>query len=298
MPGGGDDTYRFYELQRPPRVLREAGGQVDELTVTGWRPAPWLRCSIPPRRCATPWKRRLVARADCVEASEFERRCRRRMVTPGMREDAKATPMARWWLVHDWVAAPLPYAAPRLVEAEQRQDGEAAFAEAVRETTGAARDELLEQARDGYRALEARVAAIEARAATFEGYAAAVAGLGAVGAALLGADEDFSGFADWVVATALGVALICIVLSGYRAFQAAARRHDWPRPYEPEPTLARAGEPADDDRKILLIAALLLAIARGELLADWKLERFKQASRYFSLGLAAVLVAASVLVLW
>jgi hypothetical protein len=162
------------------------------------------------------------------------------------------------------------------------------------------RDELLRQAGDSYRMQESRVAAIESRSAAFEGYAAAAAGIAAVGAALLsGASPGrFGSLRDYALAASLLAALVCLVLSGIRAYQATAKRFDWPCPNEVTEIVARAhAAPQPDAARLQLLTSLLVAATRGEILADWKLDRFKQATRYFSYALIFV-IAAAILLVW
>jgi hypothetical protein len=97
----------------------------------------------------------------------------------------------------------------------------------------------------------------------------------------------------------LTAALLCLILSGIRAYQAAAKRFGWVEPNEAARILRRAGDAGDDRRRgrLDLLTALLIATTRAELLADWKLDRFKQASRYFSFALICI-IAAAVLLVW
>jgi hypothetical protein len=159
------------------------------------------------------------------------------------------------------------------------------------------RDELLRQAGDSYQTQESRIAAIESRSAAFEGYAAAAAGIAAVGAALLsGAPGMFGSLRDYALAASLVTALVCLFLSGIRAYQGTAKRFDWPCPNEVTEIVARAHAAQPDAARLQLLTASLVAATRGELLADWKLDRFKQATRYFSFALIFVIVAAILLV--
>jgi len=279
----------FYELDNPPRVVREAHGRVHELTPGGWRLAPWLA------HAAT--DDRLVR-----DEAGLQRRCLQRLNPTGVRDDALRDTWAstRYRILLDWIEPPLPFGAPVSIDHRTRSDAAKAYESVLRSEMGEdVREELLQQANDGYRIQETRVAGIEARAGAFEGYAAAAAGLAAVGAALLGGTDKFGGRRDYFLLVVLGLAVICLVLSGFRAYQAAAKRFDWPRPNEAGRIVERADAARDDRRRLQseLLAALLLATTRGELLADWKLDRFKQASRYFSFALIWVIIAA-LLLLW
>jgi hypothetical protein len=161
-------------------------------------------------------------------------------------------------------------------------------------------EDLVEQASHGYQALEGRLAAVEARSGAFEGYAAAAAGIAAVGAALLSGDSGtFGGSRDYALVGALVVALSCLILSGIRAYQAAAKRFGWLEPNDAESILRRALDAGADGRsgRVQLLTVLLVATTRAQLLTDWKLDRFKQASRYFSYALIWVIAAAVLLVL-
>jgi hypothetical protein len=117
---------------------------------------------------------------------------------------------------------------------------------------------------------------------------------------LLSGDRNtFGGVRGYALIAALVVALFCLILSGVRAYQAAAKRFGWLEPNDADRILRRAIDAADDRRRarLVLLAALLIASTRADLLADWKLDRFKQASRYFSFALIWVIVSA-VLLVW
>ena len=157
---------------------------------------------------------------------------------------------------------------------------------------------LLHQARTGYQRQEVRLDGIETRAGAYEGYATATAGLLAIGAAVLsgGKGLQFVGALDYAFAALLLAAAWCLVLSGFRGWQAAFKRIDWFRPYESHHIVERARERDASSADLGELAALLVAEHRGFLIEDWKLERLKQASRFFALALVAVLLAALLLV--
>jgi hypothetical protein len=286
------ERFGLFELDTPPRiVLRSPGAGVFELTPNGWRPAAWLAARIGehPRE---------------ITKQELRRRCRQllyqdQMPDQGLPQSSRMrsallkVPLTIW----DWAMPPLPYRAPVICKAGASDTAKAAFVEAVAD----APDQTLpsrqvERARAGYERQETRVQAIEARSGAFEGYATAVAGLVAIGAALLsatGSTRPSSGWSGYLLLLLLLAAAWCLLVSGFRAYQAAVKRIDWPRPFESYQIIGRARF-GGGDAAIALdeLAALLLAEERGNFLANWKLERLKQASRFFALALIALLVAA------
>ncbi len=284
---------QLFELDTPPRiVLRAVSVGVFELTPTGWRSASRLSARIQQHACR-------------VTEEEVRRRCRQLLYVhdmPSTRQLPKFNRMRFGWRelayrIWDWIEPPLPYRTPFTFQAGASDTAKVAFLEAVsthldlKTPSG-----LVEQARIGYERQEARVQAIEARSGAFEGYATAVAGLVAVGAALLtgrGSPRPSEGWSGLFLLSLLLTAVWCLVLSGFRGYQAAVKRIDWPRPFESSEIIGRArvgGGDAAVTRDEL--AALLLAERRGGFLADWKLERLKQASRWFALALIALLLAA------
>jgi hypothetical protein len=91
----------------------------------------------------------------------------------------------------------------------------------------------------------------------------------------------------------LGLAVWCLVVSGFRAYQAVVKPIDWPRPYDANEIVRRASTPPDQGGDLVdELTALLVAEQRGTLLAAWKSERSRQEGRFFALALIALLVAA------
>jgi hypothetical protein len=303
----------FYELAKPPRVVRDADGDVDELTARGWRKAPWLRRATsahalhdgtvhgtPAWRAETPE----VTSGQVVDESALRRRCLQRLNGTELHDPARREWRVSAWRrrLREWLAPPLPYGAPVSVGQHAQAAAKRAYGESLSpDLTDEIREELLRQASDGYRTQETRVAAIEAKAGAFEGYAAAAAGVAAIGAALLGGngDDALEGLRAYALVGAVALALLCLIISGTRAYQAAAKRFDWARPNESGQILVRRAVGGGDWRRVKseLLTSILVAASRGELLMEWKLDRFKQASRYFSFALIWVIVAA-LLLLW
>ena len=281
---------RFYELVKPQRVVGAFGSGLHELTSRGWRRAPWW------------WWAVRIGRIEDDE-NGLKLRCLQRLNVTTLRAD----PLPESWVltatrfVWQWVAPPLPFGAPTRFDAALKDDAAAKCADSISsKLSNDELEDLIHEASAGYRAHEARIAAVEARAGAFEGYAAAAAGIAAVGAALLSGDrKTFGGESDYALIAALVVAVFCLILSGVRAYQAAAKRFSWLEPNDADRILRRAVDAADDRRRARLcqLAALLIASTRADLLADWKLDRSKQATRYFSFALIWVIVSAVLLVL-
>jgi hypothetical protein len=286
------DTHAtFYELVTPPqRAMRNVGESVEQLTSLGWKRTG----------------RRTVPKG-CVEVEEsvLRQRCLQRLNDTPLRADVLPRPRAGAapiGSVREWIAPPLPYGAPVMLNPATEETASQALADSLKlDFSEAVLADLVQQSRDGFRGQEARVAAVEGRAGAFEGYAAAAAGIAAVGAALLsrGDTKTFGDPRDYALVAALVAALSCLILSGIRAYQAAAKRFDWLEPNDPEHVFARAHEAPQNGHEIyrLTLTSLLIATTRAQLLADWKLDRFKQASRYFSFALIWV-IAAAVLLVW
>ena len=211
---------------------------------------------------------------------------------------------------------PLPYGAPWYFSASQYEEGIRAYCRDSHfpDSDEYESHELLSQAREGYDRQESRVAEIENRASGYDGYAAAAAALAALGATLLGSDKTkaFGSVGQPLLIALLVAAAACLILSGFRAWQAAAKRYDWMRPNEPSVVWRRFATDAPDPPRPdpppsdppaprpgprdHLLVSLLIAAERGQLLADWKRARFRQGSRAFSLALIFVILAAIILV--
>jgi hypothetical protein len=91
----------------------------------------------------------------------------------------------------------------------------------------------------------------------------------------------------------------CLIVSGFRAYQVSAKRFDWSRPNECWQIVERAERGAANRLapQRSLLAALLMAADRGQLLAEYKMERVKQCSRFFAFALICVILAALVLLI-
>ncbi len=203
---------------------------------------------------------------------------------------------------------PLPYGAPWYFSVTQYDNAVVAYTRdyPLPELGQQVSQDLVDQAREGYERQESRVAEIENRASGYDGYAAAAAALAALGATLLGSDHTsaFGGVRQPLLVALLLLATACLILSGFRAWQAAAKPFDWLRPHDPSLVRLRFGADTRDPvvprdqvtaQKHLLVS-LLIAAERGQLLAEWKRARFRQASRAFSLALIFVILAAVILV--
>jgi hypothetical protein len=283
------EDYEYFTIANPPRVVRRADdGSVSELTPSGWRPAPWLQKRVAGRKPLDP--------------EQLERRCRQRMNDTPL--DADAEPSSAWAergrRLRQWFVPPLEYGAPRHLRTESRQDaGEAAYDEQLpSQLTDELRVELLEQARDGYERQGDRVESIERRAGLYQGGASISGGLVLTGTSLVtGKDGMPDGVLRWIVIVGLAIIAVFLLLSGWRAHQASVRTFAWARPNIRRKILNRAAQSEVAQAQRSLLTALLLAQDRGQIIADWKLARLKQASRYFTIAvLASVVVSVAFLI--
>jgi len=272
---------------------------VQRLTPKGWREAPWLNPHAGDRWVkideSKQVRRKSLQRLNFTIAEADEERTSSRTRTSAER-------------LTDWLLPPLPYGAPWYFSVAQYDKAIVDYCQDYL-PPGLDQDEsheLLDQARKGYERQESRVAEIENRASGYDGYAAAAAALAALGATLLGSDRA-SAFGDVrqpLLLSLLVAATACLIMSGFRAWQAAAKPFDWMRPHEPSLVRLRFGADARDPPiprdqvtpQSHLLVSLLIAAERGQLLADWKRARFRQASRAFSLALIFVILAAIILV--
>ena len=199
-----------------------------------------------------------------------------------------------------WVLPPLPYGAPFRFDRHAYDKAHAAFGEELSDpTNGAPVDPavIIERAKEGHRSQEVWLQNIEARASAFGSYASAVAGLVGVGAAILsGRDRSLPDSLELVLVALLVSAMWCLIVSGFRGWQASYKRIDRVRPHDSWRVASDRYATASDYQRAEL-AALLVAEHRGSILEDWKLDRLKQSSRFFSLALIALLAAALLLIL-
>jgi hypothetical protein len=115
---------------------------------------------------------------------------------------------------------------------------------------------------------------------------------------LSGSDAlQFSGALDYPLAALLLSAVWCLVVAGFRGWQAAFKRIDRAYPYKTQRLFPRLTETNIRAARRTELVALLVAEHRDSLLEDWKLDRLKQSSRFFALALIAVLLAALLLLL-
>jgi hypothetical protein len=142
------EDFSFFELEKPPRLVRVAGaGTVEELTAKGWRRAPWLR------RC-TRRHERVPDREDRLQA-----RCRQRLNGTSLREPAGSASWVSAWRrrMVEWVVPPLAYGAPVQFSREARNDAERAYNEVMPTEMGEElQEELVREAHEGYDRQETR----------------------------------------------------------------------------------------------------------------------------------------------
>jgi hypothetical protein len=287
----------FFEIEDYPRrlVRKDPGGVVAEMVDGEWRLAPWRKSAQ--KSGAIPQPEKVVGlrcrqRLTCVALDAPTKAwVGRRSVHPGPRVNAVAGRALRG--VAMWVLPPLPYGAPFRFDGHVYCKAQAAFEEELRDPKdGEAVDPvaIIERATDGHRSQEMWLQNIEARASAFGSYASAVAGLVAVGAAIL------SGRDSPLPHHLLVSAMWCLVVSGFRGWQASYKRIDRVRPHDSS-RLASKRYVSASDRQRAELAALLVAEHRGSVLEDWKLDRLKQSSRFFALALIALLAVGLLLIL-
>jgi hypothetical protein len=87
---------RFYELDKSPRVVRDAGGGLEKVTSRGSRRAPWWRWAVP--------------ETDVEDVGVLQRRCLQRLSAATLRAEARPETWASAWsrLLWQWIAPPLP----------------------------------------------------------------------------------------------------------------------------------------------------------------------------------------------
>ena len=162
------------------------------------------------------------------------------------------------------------------------------------------RRRALSNALEGHHRRESRLGALDVRAGTYESYATATAtaALLAIGAAILTGREpvELGGLLAWIFVALLAAAVSCLIVSGFRGWQAAFKPIDVIVPHRAHLVIRRAKQQRVAALDPDVLTALLVAEHRAVLVEDWKLERLKQASRFFALALIAVLVAAMLLV--
>lgn len=160
------------------------------------------------------------------------------------------------------------------------------------------RRRALSNALEGHHRRESRLGTLDVRAGTYESYATATAALLAIGAAILTGREpvELGGLLAWIFVALLAAAVSCLIVSGFRGWQAACKPIDVIAPHRAHLVIRRAKQQRVAALDPDVLTALLVAEHRAVLVEDWKLERLKQASRFFALALIAVLVAAMLLV--
>jgi hypothetical protein len=269
-------------------VRRRPSGQIDELTEKGWRPAPHMAAHVKDMKPVS-------------EVDEEQARMRQLLIDTAIDDPARtlSAGQLRRERLKEWMVPPLQYGAPRFSgQTSRRNAAESSYGDELPPLRDAAvRAALIEQARDGYERQGNRVEGTERRAGLYQGSAAISGGLVITGTGLIsGKDAVSGGPLLGAVAAALIVVSVLLLISGARAHQAAVRTFGWARPNIRRKVIDRAklGELADVEQSLL--CALLLAQDRGQVIAEWKVERLKQATRYFIGAVLASVVLSVVLV--
>ena len=275
-----EQQYEFFEIRGPRRVVRRApGGSVAELTSDGWLPAPWLE--------------KKIAQEDTLDVAGLGQRSRQRLSAISlMAPTRKTSPCKSWWRRASQVAVPpLDFGAPRHLDESSQDAGESAYdAELPPDLPEGLTEELVTQARDGYQRQGERVAGIERRAALFQGGASLSGGLIVSGTALA---TEHDRLADpvlrWVILVGFVFVSLFLLAAGWRAYQASVYTFTWARPTIRRKILSRARKGSVAAARRSLLTALLLGQDRGQVIAQWKLDRLKQATRCFLLAVMASL---------
>ncbi len=157
-------------------------------------------------------------------------------------------------------------------------------------------DNLIAAATDGYERAEKRIEGIQQRASLFLGATGLTTSLVLVNGSLLYGNGPLHPFGFLVaVGVLLMFAALTLVIAGIAALDATTVSFDRAHPNSPPQVEARLDLESCEARRDLL-AAMLLAIRRAEVIGDWKLHQLRRARSAFGVSVVCVVVA-SVLVL-
>jgi hypothetical protein len=155
-------------------------------------------------------------------------------------------------------------------------------------------DSLIADAADGYERAEKRIEGIQQRASLFLGATGLTTSLILVNSGLLFGNDPLRPFGVLVtVAVLLTVAALTLVAAGVTALDATTVSFDRALPNSPPQIEARLEMDCREARRDLL-AALLLAIRRAEMIGDWKLHQLGNARSAFSASVLCVVIASVV----
>ena len=183
----------------------------------------------------------------------------------------------------EWLQPPLADGAPSSFTRDQHQKARRAYEEALpAEFAPELLEELTDEAKDGLQRQLDRVHGIEQRASLYQGGAVITGGLVLTGSGLVAGDEALDAYLRWPALVGLVLLSLCLLISGWRAYQASVSIFDWSRPTTRWQLLERANSNDATNARRHLLAALMLGQDREALIGDWKLLRLKQASHYFA----------------
>jgi hypothetical protein len=164
-----------------------------------------------------------------------------------------------------------------------------AYTELMTEAHTTTLSDLKYEAEQGYQHQRTRSATAEQRSTFFLGAAGLTTSLVLVNAGLLLGDESLE--APWrhLAAVALAVASICAIASGLRALQATMITFIRSPP-NAVARIVKRRRLSESRRPRAYIAALLVGQQRLSVIANWKIARMKEATRWFLGAIAAVVL--------
>lgn len=214
---------------------------------------------------------------------------------PGV--DEQGSRRERWRRLPLWLRLnpPLKGGAGRRLAPGAAERSRRAYAELLKDVTEPALKELKEQALTGYEQQRQRSAATEQRANFFLAASGLTSSLVlANGSLLLGTSKLHTPWLQ-LAAIALGAASACAIVAGLRAMQAMLIAFFRAPPNGVDRVFDRRVASGDQLTRLYL-AALLVAQARAGAIGDWKVNRLRDARRWFvGAILGVVLLTAFVL---
>jgi hypothetical protein len=201
---------------------------------------------------------------------------------------------------HDlhWRHPPIPYGpAPWRISRERQeatQNQEAGHIGPPKRSDKKSLDRWIRQAREGYEQAQSRIDGIQQRASFVLGAAGVTtAAVLANGGLIYGrTDEVFPSHAGRIVVGALlGLATLALAVAAYAAIEATMIMFELAEPNSSWQVKRRMSELSDKDEPRFVLATILLATQRAEVIGDWKIRQVKRARRFFGLAILLVLLA-------
>jgi hypothetical protein len=283
-------TYRFRRRERGYALFRRAksGGRAERLVDGRWvrvRPSR-------PGRSRQGW--------ETLDKEELTLHVRRYLISGlddppvGWRSDVRER--LKRTLVWRWAMPPLKGGAGRRLARGTAERSRRAYGELLNDVKGEGLAQLKEQAVAGYEHQRQRGAETEQRANFFLGAAGLTTSLVLANAGLLigasGLQPPWRGLA----AIALGAASVCAIAAGLRAMQAMMIAFFRTPPNAVDRIFDRSTASGEEMTRLYL-AALLVAQGRAGAIGDWKINRLRDARRWFVCAIVGVvLLTAFVLV--